>query len=105
MWWWPCAPYSEEHSFPRQLGPELLQDVLSQQEVQKHRISRLHTDVSSILNLGGGWWLGQALAPFSPQANSSIGPWPYLPEARVCPQLGRGAGYDGASEMTSGFFH
>lgn len=62
-------------------------------------VSRLHTDVSSILNLGGGWWLGQALAPFSPQANNRIGPWPCLPVASVCSQLGRGSGCDGTSEM------
>lgn len=70
------------HNFPRQLGPELLWDVLSQPEVCERSVSRLHTDVSSILNLGGGWWwLGQVLSPFSPRANSRIGPWPYLPVA------------------------
>lgn len=98
MWWWPCAPDSEEHSFPRQLGPEFPSRRFQSTE------SPDSTHVSSILSLGGEWWLGQALAPFSPQANSTIGPWPYLSEAQVCSQLGRGAGYDGASEMASGFF-
>ena len=104
MWWWPCAPCSEEHGFPRQLGPELLQDVLAQQDSLRAWSLQTPHRCFFYSQPGGRVVAGLALAPFSPQANSRIRPWPYLPAAQVCSRLGRGAGCDGASELTAGFF-